>query len=275
MMHPRGALEEVTSAYEGLEDSRSFSDRVSLERYRKALLERTAPQADFLLRHIPGGVDMLEIGCGNGRLLVELARRHAISRGLGVDVARSRIAFAQQWAADEACDGLEFIVADAVSYELAHETFGAIVAITGAFGYLEPMGAGTAASVARKTHDALRSGGLVCLELYPHPAYRRLLEASGGTVRVWTELPRDDPWRFYLSELSLDESSDTLIHEKTFVHRTTGRVDAGRRERLHLYREQEVTDVLEAAGFREIRTFEGWSADPYDGGEVLVVTAGK
>jgi 2-polyprenyl-3-methyl-5-hydroxy-6-metoxy-1,4-benzoquinol methylase len=93
--------EDLASAYEGLEDASSFPDAASVERYRHLLVARTAIQADFLIRRIPAPARLLEVACGNGRLLIEMARRRAIASGLGLDVARSRIAFAERWAADE------------------------------------------------------------------------------------------------------------------------------------------------------------------------------
>lgn len=270
-----GPFGELAEAYEGLEGPHSFPDRASLDRYRDAVLQRSEPQAEFLMRHLPPSARVVEVGCGNGRLLLELARRNAIARSLGVDLAASRVAFAARWAEEEGFDALEFVAADMREYRLPSETFAAAVAITGAFAYFEPIEPGAGSALLRKLHRTLASGGLLCLELYPHPAYRRLLEVTGGRARIWTELPADDPWRFYLSELSLDASADILTHEKTFIHRSTGEIDSGRRERLYLYTEQTVSEPLVAARFREVQFFDGWSGEPYSGGEVMVVTARK
>ena len=53
------------------------------------------------------------------------------------------------------------------------------------------------------------------------------------------------------------------------------RIDEGRVERLHLYTQERMRHVLGAASFREVRFYEGWSEEPYRGGEVMVVTARK
>jgi SAM-dependent methyltransferase len=275
-MNPdRTALEELAAAYEGLEDPTSFTDAASLARYRESLLARTAPQVDFLVGLMPRAAGVLEIGCGNGRLLIELTRRRTIESAFGIDVARSRICFARRWAADESCDGVAFEAGDALAYELPPGAFDAVVVLTGAFGYFEAAVPGSAARLAERLHKALRRPGLICLELYPHPEHRRLLEATGGIARIWNELPEDDPWRFYLSSISLDDSRQILTHEKTFIHRATGQVDTGRRERLYLYSHDAIAQLLAAAGFRDVETFEGWSHTPYEGGEIMVVTAEK
>jgi hypothetical protein len=98
--------------------------------------------------------------------------------------------------------------------------------------------------------------------VYPDPPHRRLLEASGGGARISNELPEGHPWRLYLGAISFDESRRILAHEKTFIHRTTGRVDAGRRELLNLYSRDAAAELVDAASFRNVETFEGWSRAP-------------
>jgi hypothetical protein len=108
-----------------------------------------------------------------------------------------------------------------------------------------------------------------------HPEYRRLLEATDGEVRIWQELPSEDPWRFYLSRLEIDRSGNVLTHEKTFVHRTSGQIDSGRREHLYLYTAEGVQELLSSVGFRDIRLYGSWTEEPYSGGELMIVTALK
>lgn len=257
-------LAAVAAAYEGLEAPESFPDRSALERYREALLAASRPQADLLGA---AGPRVLEVGCGNGRLLVELARRGVVREGLGVDVSASRVAFAQEWARELGFGGLEFRAEDALGLDLQPESFDAAVCITGALGYFGAASPRLDGDLIALMRRAVRPGGLIVLELYPHPRERRLLEAAGGEVNLWKELGADDPWRFYLSGMQLDQG--VLRHEKTFVHRHDGRIDEGRVESLYLYTPEEVTGLL--GGEADLR--EGWTAEPYAGGDVLVAIA--
>ena len=252
-------LADIAAAYEGLEAPESFPDRAALERYREALLALSAPQADLLGAC---GPRVLEIGCGNGRLLIELARRGVITSGLGVDVSASRIAFANEWAAELGFDGLEFRAEDALTLEPGE--FDTAVCITGALGY---FGAATPRLDGELLAMMRRAAPRVVLELYPHPRERALLEAAGGALNTWKELGPDDPWRFYLSGMTLTDG--VLRHEKTFVHRHDGRIDEGRVESLYLYTPEEVVSLL--GGEADLR--EGWSDAPYAGGDVLVAIA--
>jgi len=263
--------ESMRSAYAGVEELDSFESPAALDEYRASVLGRTRPQADFLIGRLPDPAAILEIASGNGRLLVELAGREAVSEGVGLDIAASRIEFARRWAKERGHETLRFEEADALEIELDAEAYDAAICITGAFGYFEPAEPGSAATLASKLHGALRPGGLLCIELYPSPGYRHLAEAAGGEVRLWTELPPEDPWRFYLSHVIVD--GPVLTHEKTFIHRETGEVDTGRTERLQLYSPREIADLLEGAGFEAVEAHDGWTGDPYRDGESMVVTA--
>jgi SAM-dependent methyltransferase len=262
------ARDALTAAYEGLEAT--FPDRATLNAYRARMLARSAEQAKLISGLLQHG-SVFEIGCGNGRLLIELARRGGLRLGVGIDTAHSRIEFARKWAQELLLDALNFEQADVLDYEPPDRTYDAIVCITGTFAYFEPLIGTAATALLRRWAGALRPGGLLVLELYPHPELVRLLAVASDRLRLWQELEAGDPWRFYLSELWLDDG--ILVHEKTFIHRTTGEIDAGRRERLMLYTQQQITGLLADAGLTEIVCRDGWTDRPYCGSETMVVTA--
>src|SRR4051812_3867908 len=266
------AFAGIAAAYEGLERLDSFADADALERYRSAALERTREQADLVGRRLPPGGRVLEIGSGNGRLLIELAQRGALARGLGIELSASRTAFAQEWArAVGVDDRLELLTGDASELSLEEGAWDVATVITGTFAYFDAVAPGSAAALLAQLRRALQPGGTLVLELYPHPAERRLLNAAGGALQTWRELDRDDPWRFYLSALTLDE--DVLTHAKTFVHRQTGAIDEGRSERLVLYTPETIRGALTAAGFGGITLLDGWGDAGYADGDRLVVLA--
>lgn len=263
-------MDELAAAYEGLEGDLADAEEVAT--YRRAMLERSDGQADFLAPLLPARAQALEVGAGNGRLLIELYRRGAIAGGLGVDLARSRIEFAQRWAADEGASDLRFVAGDALALDLGERVYDVALCITGALSYFDPVEDGAALRLVRRMGAALRPGGLLVLEVYLHPRTKALIAAAGeDRVRIWHELPEDDPWRFYLSEMVLEDG--ILTHHKTFIHRTTGEVDSGRRERLRLYTPGELEELVGAAGFTGVRLYDRWSGRPYSDGHEIVVTA--
>lgn len=266
------AFDDLVAAYEGLEEPANFPTRAALEEYRLLLRERSREQAQFISSLLPRDCRVLEVGCGNGRLLMELVRKEAVAAALGLDLARSRIAFAREWAASEGLPRLQFEVADALRHPLPPCEFEAAICITGTFAYFDALSEGSALTCLERLSNALIPGGLLLLELYPHHRDRGLFEANGQEeIRIWKELPPEDPWRFYLSTLSVE--GNLLIHKKQFVHRATGMVDQGRCERIRLYSTGELRHLLDQSRFHDIRFHAGWTDRPYDGEEILVVTA--
>jgi SAM-dependent methyltransferase len=260
-------MDDLAAAYEGLE-----ADVGDVAAYRAATLARHDEVAAFLAARIAPGARVLEVGCGNGALLLALARRGAVGHGLGLDLARSRIAFASAWAADEApAADLRFAPGDALTAPLGDAPYDAALCVTGAFAYFDAVAPGSAAALLTRVAEVLRPGGLLALELYRHGATRRIVEAGGGQARLWRELDAADPWRFYLSDFAL--TGGVLTHRKTFIHRHDGTVDEGRAEALRLYELDELEALLTAAGFAPPQLHDGWSVAPYAGGDHLVVLA--
>jgi 2-polyprenyl-3-methyl-5-hydroxy-6-metoxy-1,4-benzoquinol methylase len=98
--------------------------RVILERYSLVVNAVGAP-----------GSSILDVGCGPGRYVIELARRGA-RRCVGVDVAAAMIDIAQREAAKAGVASCcEWAVSDFLSYR-SGETFDAVIAM-GYFDYLE------------------------------------------------------------------------------------------------------------------------------------------
>lgn len=265
-------LSAVAAAYQGVDDLATLTDPAALSAYRADLLQRSEAQAALLAPLLGPGTRALEVGCGNGRLLVALTRDGGpVTDGHGIDIAASRIAFAQAWADALELHGLRFSAADALTVDLPDSGHDAVLLLTGALGYFGAARPRRDRELLERLARTTAPGGLLALELYPHPRERALAAAAGGRVRLWHELPDDDPWRFYLSDLQLDDG--VLGHAKTFVHRHDGRIDEGRSERLHLYSAEEATAMVEAAGFEAVDCRDGWTDAPYDGGDVLVVLA--
>jgi SAM-dependent methyltransferase len=259
-------MDDIAAAYEGLE-----ADVADVAAYRAATLARHDEVAAFLAPRLgaAGGARVLEVGCGNGALLLALARRGAIDQGLGLDLARSRIAFAEAWAADEGASGLRFTAADALTAPLGDEPYAAALCLTGAFAYFDAVAPGSDAQLLERLAAALGPSGLLVLELYPHHRTRAIVEAGGGHAQLWRELDPADPWRFYLSDFTL--SDGVLSHRKTLIHRHDGTVDSSRSERLRLYDDAELHALLAAAGFEPPTLHEDFTDTPYAGGPHLVV----
>jgi hypothetical protein len=119
MSKTAGADGDFAATYEGLEDPTSFPTPASLERYRRGLLARTAPQADFLTRHLPPAARILEIAEDLPRQVVigeRLRGRGAISEGS--DRPRRVTRGRSKLGAGRAPGRASLQAADALRYEL-------------------------------------------------------------------------------------------------------------------------------------------------------------
>ncbi len=75
--------------------------------------------AAYLLPHLRSGVDLLDVGCGPGTITIDLARRVAPGRVVGMDAAVDAIDAARAAAEDAHVDNLQLSVGDV--YALDHE----------------------------------------------------------------------------------------------------------------------------------------------------------
>lgn len=249
---------DVISAYQGVEQLERFTGE-QLAAYRRELLDRTAGQAELIARYAPADASMVEIGTGNGRLLVTLAQQHQLSDALGIDISASRIEFARRWAQDLGLDRLRFEAADAMTADLPDQVDVA-VCITGAFAYFDAIQPNAGKQLLERLRDSLKPGGSLVLELYPHPAWRGMLEGTESQeLRLWKEMPESDPWQFYLSHLRFSPDTQILAHHKTFVHRSTGEIDRGRSEHIRLYDPPGIRAELQETGYDDIATYGDWS----------------
>ena len=212
------AVLDAREAYQGVEAAQNFSTTAELEAYRSRCLAKTEAQSRYCTDFLSGQERVLEIGCGNGRLLVQLAHQHQLSAGLGIDVAASRIAFATQWTNDLGLDAvLTFATGDVLAEPDLDGSFDLIVCMTGAFGYFEALKAGGDKQVLAWLGRHAQCGSRLVLELYQYPDdIRQCQHQSDATLRRWVELPPEDPFRFYLHKRA--EPARLPLPEKSVAH---------------------------------------------------------
>jgi SAM-dependent methyltransferase len=268
------------SGYEGFERLETFPSVRELEAYRSLLLEKTRLQVDFVRRKLGDHpFRVMEFGAGNGRFLIALALQGMLEEGVGLEIAHSRVAFAQRWVQDLSLPQVRPIQADVLEFtDYPNEHFDLALCITGAFNYFRPIDEGAPRTLLRRLHTALRPDGHLLLELYTMPARRaRMLALNDGRLRLWNPLPPEDRFAYYLDDFQYWAESRILRHEKIFIGRD-GTVDAGRVEVLAYYSPAEMKDeLLTPAGFEDIRffgDFQGAPACAEDSG-ILIVLARK
>jgi SAM-dependent methyltransferase len=258
------------TGYEGFESPDQFPTAETLENYRRLLLDKTAAQVSFISRHVgPPKLRVFEVGSGNGRLLVGLALTGMLRAGLGIEISRSRVQFAREWAeAVNFSDIIRSVAADALEFEdFEWNTFDLALCITGAFGYFRPIHESAPERLLGKMKRALAPGGHLLLELYQMTQTRlQMFQSNGGRLRTWQPLPSEDRFAYYLDDLEYRSEQRILRHGKIFIGRN-GVIDAGRVEMLAYYRLSELADLLQENGFSIEQAYAGFDDAPYREGE--------
>lgn len=184
----------------------------SYDQWRGGVLGRITDQIEEeLIFGLLGGVrgrTILDIGCGDGKLAVELWRRGAMVTG--IDTSKSMIAAAQRRARHHGAD-IHFRVADGHRLPLAGNLFDVVTTVTVLCFVKEPI------TVLREAHRVLRPGGRLLLgELN-----RWSWWAAQRRLRGWRGYPRWRRARFYtgreLGELSRRAGfTDESVHGAVF-----------------------------------------------------------
>jgi SAM-dependent methyltransferase len=262
---PGWAPDFYKTVYEGYERAQSFPDEQALARYRTLLLRKTREQVEFIQRHVgQRPLRVIEYCCGNGRLLVSLAKSGLLEEGVGIEISGSRASFAQRWIEDSGVRNICIEKEDVLAFgDVVPAGFDLAVCITGAFGYFKPIANDAPAALLGKMRAALKPDGRILLELYQLPRERQaLLALSGNRLRTWKLLPQEDPFAYYLDEFQFWPDRQTLRHEKIFIGRD-GSIDAGRYEVLAYYDLNELRRLLESQGFRDVVAFSTFAEESY------------
>ncbi len=238
---------------------REFFDAHAEHYDENVFTKNTLAEVDFFLGLFPlsKGARILDVGCGTGRHSIELAKRGFIVTG--IDISPGMLAVAKR-KAEEANLQIDFIEADATTFETSNTYDAALCICEGAFGLI---GAGDDPEahdllVLQRIAAALRSGGAFLLTaLNAYGAIRRMTDdnVKSGAFDPSTMVAE------YEDEWDLPEGKKTLIV----------------RERLFIA--PEVTRMLKDAGFRVNAVYGGtagnWGRRPIalDEIEVMYVAA--
>lgn len=240
--------------YEGIDDLGSFKTPDQLSEYRAALLKKTERVTTIIKTHVSDSLSVIEVGSGNGRLIISLVESGVLDAATGIELAESRTKFAQRWRDDLLLspDMIAFYTKNVLLYDEDNfPVYDLAVCITGCFQYFTDD----------ESRDALlrrmrKWGNKALFELYNLPEDVASLVGVGQTtsIRVYDTINNDPRWKYYLSQWD-QKDTNVFLHQKTFVGHH-GELDENRSETLRYYAPTEFVNLLWRSGFKKIEYME-------------------
>jgi len=201
------------------------------ERDVDLIIELTGIQPDYRI---------LDLCCGQGRHSIELARR-GFRHVTGIDRSRYLIRLARK-RAEQAGLSVTFREGDARNPRLPDDRLDCVMLMGNSFGYF--ANPDDDVRVLQAVGRCLSSSGIILLDI-----------TEGDWIREHFD-PRSWEWvdghHFVCRERSLSSDNDRLISREVVVHDERG-VLADQLYAERLYSRERITEVLHAAGFRDVR----------------------
>jgi ubiquinone/menaquinone biosynthesis C-methylase UbiE len=130
---------------------------------------------------IADGATVLDVGCGNGRVTIEAARRAGSGSALGVDLSSEMLGVARRRAEIERVPNATFLLADAQLHPFPAESFDLVVSRHGTVFFGDPVAA------FRNLARALRPGGCLVLltcQRWEHNEWLRAFRTASTQAAV-------------------------------------------------------------------------------------------
>lgn len=215
----------------------------SPERWNAAIAEVGAA---LRLLGVSAPAKILDMGCGNGRHSIEFSRQgHHVT---GVDLCGAYVVAARS---NPSCAGLSvnFVQGDMRTYR-SRESFDAAVILWNAFGYFE----NDAEDVEALTciQESLRKGGQLLIQTHGRESTARRF-----VRKDWFQIGD----QFVLDQRWIDNNWSSMRTRYVILGKP------GRQEytmSCRLYSPPELTDLLRASGFEQVRIYGSLEGTPYD-----------
>ena len=219
--------------------------------HREAVINKpTAQEVDFMLHllQLPPEAKVLDLGCGEGRHALEMAKRGY--RVTGVDITEPLLDIARANAAQQQVE-VQFEQHDMRSLPWEN-SFDAAYCVWGSFGVFDEQGN---SDLLKAVYHVLKSGGRLLIE--NHSLETLLLNFEiGNRWHTIGEL------LLHLEERRFDPTTSRLEDNWIFIDQSTGQIE---REALsmRIYSYIELCHLLESAGFGLFAGYDTISGKPF------------
>ncbi|MGB7946483.1 MAG: class I SAM-dependent methyltransferase, partial [Candidatus Binatia bacterium] len=190
-----------------------------------SLESHIVPLVPNLADRLASGIQMLDVGCGRGRIINRLAELYPKSRFTGMDLSGEAVLVAWQEAADKKLRNVEFIVADLSHFDEKAEidAFDLVTTFDAIHDQAKPL------NVLKGIYRTLRSTGIY------------LMQDIKGSSQV---------------HKNIDHPLGTLLYTISCMHCMTVSLAQGGEGLGAMWGEEKTREYLQKAGFRSIEKHE-------------------
>lgn len=206
-------------SYQNVESIQLNLPEDGFKRYCELKLLSAEDDKAFIREHIYQGrpMEVCEIGCGNGKLLLSMERDHMISHAVGYETSEARCKFANKFLSGYGSKKIEIINSNFLDAHESADKYDLIVLVDIVWLLISSLYDEAEQDAMEWIYKNLRSGGAVLFELED---YSRQIEhiQKEGAYRFWEEFPEDDPFKYGLYKMDLD-TDNNVVDEKVFIRR--------------------------------------------------------
>jgi ubiquinone/menaquinone biosynthesis C-methylase UbiE len=190
-----------------------------------SLQSHIVPLVPGLAEQLAGGIKMLDVGCGRGRIMNRLAELYPKSRFTGIDLSGEAVLVAWQDAAEKKLRNVEFIVSDLSQFDekAEHEAFDLITAFDAIHDQAKPL------NVLKGIYRALKSDGVY------------LMQDIKGSSQV---------------HKNIDHPLGTFLYAVSCLHCMTVSLAQGGEGLGAMWGEEKTREYLTRAGFQSVEKHE-------------------
>ena len=208
-------------SYQNVESIQFNLPEDEFRKYCELKLQSAEEDKTFIREHIYQGepMNVCEIGCGNGKLLLAMEQENMISHAVGYEVSETRCEFANRFLNTYGSKKIQIINNNFLDEQRninigGYELF---ILVDIVWQFISPLYDEAERDAIQWIYKNLKKGGMVLLELED---YSRQIEdiKENGAYRFWEDFPKDDPFKYGLYKLDLDDD-ENVVDEKIFIRR--------------------------------------------------------
>lgn len=260
------------NTFEGVEDLKNYVDKDALEKYRKEALTSFKKSSDFVKNLLRGQkIKIIEVGSGNSSLLYNLEKEHILLEGIGIELAKTRHIFAEEWKQDKNFKNITNINEDFRNINFQKKYWNVFVC-NSTFQYFN---SDIATDLVKTAYSSLAKNGFLILDIPTYKSYEKKMK--NNVYSFIKEMPITNPFKYGLYELSRKSSSTNEFINISKYFDQNGELKAEKSDRIYKWDKNKIISTLTRQNFSNIKVYGSFDKIPFDNQihETMYITAQK